>query len=361
MSDGLALVLTVVLLAANAFFVGAEFALISARRSQIEPKAHEGSRIAGLTLRAMENVSEMMAGAQLGITICSLGLGAVGEPAIAHLIEPGIEALGLPEGAVHPIAFLIALTLVVSLHVVLGEMVPKNIALAGPDRSALVLGPILLGLVVVLRPVIVTINAMANAILRLLRIEPKDEVSSTFTREEVAALVEESRGEGLLAEDEYDRLAGALGFTEKTVAAVMMATDDLATVRRGSSAADVEALCAATGYSRFPVVDPAPPGTAGGDELVGYLHIKDVLEPDEERRTRPVADRWIRPFANVSPDTALHDALEVLQRRGAHMARVVDATGATVGVAALEDVIEELVGEIRDAAHSDDAAGVAAD
>lgn len=363
MSDGLALVLTVVLLAANAFFVGAEFALISARRTQIEPLAQGGSRIAGITLRAMENVSEMMAGAQLGITICSLGLGAVGEPAIAHLIEPGIEALGLPHGAVHPIAFLIALTLVVSLHVVLGEMVPKNIALAGPDRSALVLGPLLFGLVIVLRPVIVTINAMANAILRLLRIEPKDEVASSFTREEVAALVEESRGEGLLGDGEYDRLAGALGFTEKTVAAVMMPSADLETVRRGASAADVEAACAATGFSRFPVVDSpvvdgpgvdSPDETDASAELVGYLHIKDVLEPDEDRRSRPVADRWIRPFANVSPDTALHDALEVLQRRGAHMARVVDATGTTLGIAALEDVIEELVGEIRDAAHADE-------
>ncbi|WP_141013347.1 hemolysin family protein [Nocardioides sambongensis] len=356
MSDLFAVGLAVVLLALNAFFVGAEFALISARRSQIEPRAQEGSRLARTTLRAMENVSEMMAGAQLGITICSLGLGAVGEPAVAHLIEPGIEALGLPEGAVHPIAFAIALTIVVSLHVVLGEMVPKNIALAGPERSALILGPILLGLVAVLRPVIVTINAMANGILRLLRVEPKDEVSSSFTREEVAALVEESRGEGMIAEHEYDRLAGALGFTEKTVASVMMPVDSLATVRRGSSAADVEALCAATGFSRFPVVDDTD-----GAELLGYLHIKDVLEPDEVRRLRPVADRWFRPFANVSPGSALHDALEVLQRRGAHMARVVDPTGTTVGVAALEDVIEELVGEIRDAAHSDDQVVTGAD
>ncbi|TYL55999.1 HlyC/CorC family transporter [Nocardioides sp. BGMRC 2183] len=349
MSDLLALLVAIVLLALNAFFVGAEFALISARRSQIEPRAQEGSRLARTTLRAMENVSEMMAGAQLGITICSLGLGAVGEPAVAHLIEPGIEALGLPESAVHPIAFAIALTVVVSLHVVLGEMVPKNIALAGPERSALVLGPILLGLVAVLRPVIVCINAMANGILRLMRVEPKDEVSSTFTREEVAALVEESRGEGMIAEHEYDRLSGALGFTEKTVASVMMPIGTLATVRRGSSGADVEALCAATGFSRFPVVDDS-----GGADLLGYLHIKDVLEPDEDRRLRPVADRWFRPFANVSPQTALHDALEVLQRRGAHMARVVTEDGATLGVAALEDVIEELVGEIRDAAHSDE-------
>ncbi|HVK27697.1 MAG TPA: hemolysin family protein [Nocardioides sp.] len=357
MGDFAGVLLAVVLLAANAFFVGAEFALISARRSQIEPRAQSGSHMAAITLKAMEQVSQMMAGAQLGITVCSLGLGAVGEPALAHLIEPVFHELHVPEDWLHPVAFVIAMTVVVYLHVVLGEMVPKNIAIAGPDRAALILGPPMYGIVLVLRPLIVSINAIANAILRLLRIEPKDELGSTYTREEVAALVEESHGEGLLAEDEYDRLSGALGFTEKTVAEVMMAPDSLATVVRGSTGADVEALCAATGFSRFPVVSDGTDGTDGtgaAGDLIGYLHIKDVLEPDEERRQRPVADRWIRPFATVTAETPLHDALEVLQRRGAHMARVVAPDGTTLGVAALEDVIEELVGEIRDAAHSDD-------
>ena len=192
---------------------------------------------------------------------------------------------------------MIALAVVVYLHVVLGEMIPKNIALAGPDRAALVLGPPIWGIVTVLRPVIVVINAVANAMLRLIGVELRDEVSSTYTREEVAALVEESRGEGLIEADEYDRLAGALGFTEKTVASVLMPPEALTTVRRGSTAADVEALCAATGFSRFPV--------AGEDgELLGYLHIKDVLEPDEQRRAAAVDDKWIRPFATVGADDA---------------------------------------------------------
>lgn len=356
MGDWAGVLLAVFLLAANAFFVGAEFALISARRSQIEPRAQAGSRVARITLAAMEQVSQMMAGAQLGITICSLGLGAVGEPALAHLIEPIFHEMHVPEAWLHPVAFVLAMTVVVFLHVVLGEMVPKNLAIAGPDRAALILGPPMYGIVIVLRPLILSINAMANVILRMLRIEPKDEIGSTFTREEVAALVEESHGEGLLAEDEYGRLTGALGFTEKTVAEVTMPQDSLATVVRGSTGADVEALCAATGFSRFPVVSVVPDGHDGEGELIGYLHIKDVLEAEDERRLRPVADRWIRPFATVAPDTALHDALEVLQRRGAHMARVVTPDGVTLGVAALEDVIEELVGEIRDAAHSDEPA-----
>ena len=338
--------LAVVLLALNAFFVGAEFALLAARRSQIEPRAQEGSRAARTTLRAMENVSLVMAGAQLGITVCSLGLGAIGEPAVAHLLEPVFHAARLPADLLHPVSFVVAMSIVVYLHVVLGEMVPKNIALAGADRAAMVLSPPMMAIVTVLRPVIAGMNMAANAVLRLLRIEPKDEVHSSFTREEVAALVEESRGEGLIEADEYDRLAGALGFTEKSVAAIVMSPDTLATVAPGSTVADVEAVCAATGFSRFPV--------AGDDgTLLGYLHIKDALESDDDKRSRVIEDKWIRPLAAVHLDDALHDALETLQRKGAHMARVVDAAGTTIGVATLEDVIEELVGQIRDAAHGD--------
>jgi CBS domain containing-hemolysin-like protein len=237
---------------------------------------------------------------------------------------------------------------VVFLHVVMGEMIPKNIALAGPDRAALVLGTPVWAFVAVLRPVIRVINAVARVLLRLVGVQLMDEVSSTYTREEVAALVEESRGEGLLEADEYVRLAGALGFTEKTVSAVLMPPESLTTIERGATPDEVEALCAATGFSRFPVA------TEDG-ELLGYLHIKDALETDDARRVRPIDDKWIRPFAPVSDGDALHDALEILQRRGAHMARVVDAEGGTLGLATLEDVIEELVGEIRDAAHHEDA------
>ncbi len=340
----MALTVAVLLLLGNAFFVAAEFALVSARRTQIEPRAEAGSRMARTTLTAMENIFPVIGVAQLGITVCSLVLGAVGEPAVAHLIEPVLHRAHVPDAFLHPIAFAIGLSIVVYLHVVMGEMIPKNIALAGPDRVAMLLGPVIWGIFRVVRPFADGINAIASAILRVFGVRLMNEVSSTYTREEVAALVEESRGEGLLGDHEYDRLAGALGFTEKTVASVLMPPDTLTTVRRGSSRADVEALCASTGFSRFPV-------ETDGGELMGYLHIKDVLEPDEHRREHAIDDKWIRPFAQVSCDDSLHDSLETLQRRGAHMARVVDAEGVTVGVATLEDVIEELVGEIRDAAH----------
>ena len=347
MSGLTAVLLAVGLLLGNAFFVGAEFALVAARRTQIEPKAEAGSALARTTLKAMENISLVIGVNQLGITVCSLVLGAVGEPAVAHLLEPVLELAHVPHDLLHPVSFVIALAVVVYLHVVLGEMIPKNIALAGPDRAALILGPAVWCFVVVLRPVILVINALAAGILKLFGVELQSEVSSTYTRDEVAALVEESRGEGLLEEDEYGRLAGALGFTERTVAAVVLPPAEVTTLARGAVAATVEELCAATGYSRFPV-------TAEDGEWLGYVHIKDVLETDEVRRLRPIDDKWIRPFASVRPDDVLHDALETLQRRGAHMARVVGDDGGVIGLVTLEDVLEELVGEIRDAAHHDD-------
>ena len=344
MSDFGALFLAVGLLLGNAFFVGAEFALVSARRSQIEPRAQAGSPWAKITLRAMENMSLVIGVNQLGITVCSLVLGAVGEPAVAHLIEPVFDLLRVPDSLLHPLAFTLALTVVVYLHVVIGEMVPKNLALAGPDRAALVLGPPIWAVVTVLRPVVIVINAIASLILRIFDVELKNEVSSTFTREEVSAMVEESRGEGLIEADEYSRLAGALGFAEKSVESVLMPLETLATVAQTAALWEVEEACATTGFSRFPVLDSA-------GHLRGYVHIKDVLESEEERRNRSIDQEVIRPFADVPRDALLHQALETLQRRGAHMARVVDDEGALLGVVTLEDVLEELVGEIRDAAH----------
>ncbi|WP_326549633.1 hemolysin family protein [Micromonospora sp. NBC_01813] len=345
MSDGVAILVGVLLLAGNAFFVGAEFALISARRTQIEPRAAAGSWLARITLRAMERVSLMMAGAQLGITVCSLGLGAIGEPAVAHLIEPGFATLGVPEALVHPIAFTIALAVVVFLHMVIGEMVPKNIALAGPERSALALGPPLYGIVIVLRPLIWLLNQLANIVLRLLRVQPKDEVTSAFTREEVSGFIAQSRREGLIDEHEHRLLTGALAFSDHPTAQVAIPLESLVTVPATATPVELEQRCADTGYSRFPVL-----GT--DSEVAGYVHVKDVLGLPEQERDRPVDAHLIRPLATVPAGQLLRDTLTTMQQQGAHLARVIDTDGRLTGLAALEDVIEELVGEVRDATQS---------
>ena len=342
MSTGWAIVLSLVLLGANAFFVGAEFALVSARRTAIEPRAQAGSRAAKITLRAIESVSLMMAAAQLGITICSLGLGYLGEPAIAHIIEGPLATLGVSDGLVHPIAFAIALSIVTFLHVVLGEMVPKNLALAGPDRAALVLGPPLAFVVRVMRPAIAFLNAIANATLRLAGVRPQDEVTSAFTRDEVAGLVEQSRREGLLDPHEGRLLVGALKFEQRDARSVLLPTQDLVTVHETVTPAELEQLAARTAYSRFPVCRDG--------ELIGYLHLKDVIEFANVHRNRPIARSWIRPLPTVAHSDRLRKILATMQQSGAHLARVVADAAGTVGVVALEDVLEELVGEIRDEA-----------
>jgi CBS domain containing-hemolysin-like protein len=336
MSTELALSLSALLLVLNAFFVGAEFALISARRSSIEPRAEAGGWAARTTLGAMERVSLMMAGAQLGITICSLGLGYLGEPAIAHMLEGPFDSAGVPESLVHPFAFAIALGLIGFLHVVLGEMVPKNIALARPDRAALALAPAMVLVVRALHPAIAVLNWVANAVLRAAGVTPKDEVTSAFTRDEVAGLVEESRREGMIDQRERRLLVGALNFEERDARAVLLSLDGLETVAPDVTPARVEQL----GYSRFPV--------ARDGELTGYLHLKDALEIKDVHRNRPIHPTWVRRLADVQVTDSLRSVLTTMQRTGAHLARVADDGGRTLGVVALEDVLEELVGEIRD-------------
>lgn len=333
--------LTVLLLLANAFFVGAEFALISARRTAIEPKALEGSRAARTTLHAMENVSLMMAGAQLGITICSLGLGSLGEPAIAHLLVDPFDAIGVPHAMLHPLSFVLALCIVVFAHVVIGEMVPKNVALAGPDRAAIILGPPLAVVVRFLGPFVVGTNAIANGTLRLLKVTPREEVTSAFTRDEVAGLVAESHREGLLDLGEEQLLTGALEFEQRTAQTVLLPLAQVVTLPVHVTPRALELESSRTGFSRFPVRDE-------DGVLSGYLHLKDVLQTDEEALEEPTPSDLVRPLPSVAVRDSLRSVLSTLQRTGAHLAIVTDGGGEVLGLVALEDVLEELVGEITD-------------
>ena len=333
------LLVLVVLLLGNAFFVAAEFALVSTRADQIEPRAEAGSARAVKTLAAMRNVSEMMAGAQLGITLCSLGLGAVGEPAIAHLIEVPLEAAHVPEGLLHPIALTIALSFVTVLHMVLGEMVPKNITLAGPDRAALVLGPPLAALVRLLRPFIWFFNTLANAFVRLFGVQPTDEVAASFDRAQISSMLVQSQREGRLGSEVGELAAGALTFEQHEIDAVLLPIEDVVTVPRSTTPRQLEAVVAEYGFSRYPV--------RGEQGLVGFVHVKDVL--DAEARDRPLADEHVTPFVEFSAGAALPEVLATMRREGTHLGRVV-VDGRTTGLVALEDVLEQLIGDVRDAA-----------
>jgi len=326
------------LLLANAFFVGAEFAIISARRSSIEPRAQAGSRAAQTVLWAMENVSLMLATAQLGITVCSVSLGIVAEPAIAHSIEGALHGT-ISEAVAHGVAVAVALFIIVGLHVIFGEMVPKNAAVSSPDKAALLFGPPLVWIARVAKPLIAALNAMANAVLRLIGIEPRDEVTSAFTAAEVQSIVERSSEEGTLTDAE-GLLQGAIEFSDHTAIDVMVPMGDVVCVREGASAEDLEMLCVETGFSRFPVRD-------AGDTVVGYLHIKDALQVRQGEREEPLASWRIRDIAEVDADEEVEAVLARMRRSGAHVA-LVRRDASVAGAVFLEDIIEELVGEVRD-------------
>jgi CBS domain containing-hemolysin-like protein len=336
MSEGVALVVAILLLAGNAFFVGAEFALVSVRRSQIEPLVARGSRRARATLWAIRRVNLMMTGAQAGITLCTVGLGAVAEPAVAGVVARGLEAVGLPEGLAHPVAVAISLLLVVALHVVIGEMVPKNIALAAPLQSALVLGPVLGALVRATRPAVTGVTRVANTFLRLVRVEPKDEVADAVTHEEVAHLLEESRREGLLDPDEHRLAEQALGFATFTASDVAIPLESVVLVGPNATAAEIEELAARTGHSRYPRLDER-------GQLTGYVHLKDVLTDTVERPSEPIAPTKVRPLPVITATTPLVDVLAALRSGASHLARIDDADGGTIGVLTLDDVLLRLV------------------
>ncbi|WP_295018980.1 hemolysin family protein [uncultured Micrococcus sp.] len=342
--DVVGLLWLIVLLAANAFFVAGEFAVMGARRSQIEPRAEAGSRRARVALFAMEHVSDMLAVCQLGITVCSLLILNVSEPALHHLLVVPMEALGLSVAVADVVAFVLALLVVTFLHVTLGEMVPKNAAVSFADRAVMLLAQPLVWLSRLLRPIIVTLNWVANLVLRAFGFEPKDEVASTFTLEEVQSIVAESTRSGTL-EDESGVLHSALEFSAYTAGDVMVPADAVVTVPEDVTPQQVEWAVGRTGYSRFVVEDPQ-----GG--YAGYLHLKDVLAMGATRYTEPVPVTRVRSLANVRTGDEVEDALALMQRTGSHLARVIADDGATVGVLFLEDVLEELVGEINDVTQS---------
>lgn len=331
----------VILLAGNAFFVAAEFAVISAKRSQIEPRAEDGSKPAKTALWAMEHATLMLATSQFGITVCSLLILLVSEPALHHLLEVPLGAVGLDPAWVSPIAFAIALIVVSYLHVVLGEMVPKNISFSLPDQAVLILAPPLVLVSKLLSPVIRFLNAVANGILRVTGVEPKQEATSAYTLDEVATIVAESQKEGIL-HDQTGALSAAFEFTEKKAADVTIPVSSLVTLPEDAAVTDLQQAVAQHGFSRYVLVDDQSRPT-------GYLHIKDVLDIDSEEADYPVPPGRIRQLVSLTDDTDLEDAMAMLRRTRSHVARVVASDGSLRGVLFLEDIIEELVGEVRDA------------
>jgi len=343
---GWALSAAVALLVANAFFVAVEFAVIASRRSRIEEMGVAETRRGTAALSAMSEVSLQLSGAQLGITMASLGLGAVAEPAVGHLVEGLLEALfpDISAGVLHTAGFVGALTIVVFVHMVFAEMVPKNVAIAGPERTLLWLAVPNRAYQVVFSPVVRGLNWLGNLGVRAIGREPRDELDGGHTAEQLAWIVAASHEHGLIEQDDNDLLGAALDFGQREIRTVMVPRAEVEAVAVDDTVATMEQAVGRHGHTRLPVV------TRSLDDAAGFVHVKDLLGVDGATREWPVDPALIRPLVHVVGHHTLHHALVIMRRDRVHLALVRRGRpdGPVIGLVTLEDIVEELVGEIRD-------------
>jgi CBS domain containing-hemolysin-like protein len=342
MNEWIMLAVGIVLTIGTGFFVASEFALVNLERSELEARQQRGERHLGVVIGALKRTSTHLSSAQLGITLTTLLTGYMLEPALSVWFEPLFLGLGIPDAASRIIATVIAVTLATLLSMIIGELVPKNLALAIPRATAKVVIPFQVAFTTVFRPAVALLNNSANGILRLVGVEPKEELSGARTAEELTSLLRRSASEGALESDTATLLARTIAFSDHTAQDVMTPRPRLASVGRLDSAQEVIDLARRTGLSRFPVVDD------GIDDVVGLVHVKQaVAVPHEKRAEVPVSA--LQSEALRVPETMRLDTLLAeLRGRGFQMAVVVDEYGGTAGVATLEDLVEELVGEVSD-------------
>jgi CBS domain containing-hemolysin-like protein len=333
----------VLLILLTGFFVAAEFAIVAVDRSQVERKAQEGDRRARRILGSLRNLSFELSGAQLGITATSLILGAIAEPAVATLIEPLISALPfVPQRSSLAVSLVIALILATAAHMVFGELVPKNLAIARPYKSALWFAIPLQMVNRLLRPLIVFLNDSANWTVRKLGIEPREELAGVRSMEELELMIRSSGEEGRLDDEELELLTRAITFTEKMAADAMVPRVSVVGLSRHDSIAELRRISVATGHSRFPVFDE------GIDDIVGIVHVKDSITVPESRIPVTPVGEIVQPALQVPESSTLEYLLSELQRVGRGMAVVVDEYGGTAGIVTIEDLLEEIFGDIED-------------
>ena len=340
------LLVALLLLVVNGFFVGAEVAITAAaasRRGELERRAADGRRSARLAVASMRELSFMLTGAQLGITMASLGLGFVAEPAIADVLEAALaDRIGLTGAPLHALASVIALSIVVVLHMVLGEMAPKNIAIAEPVRTLLWVALPYRFYANAVRALLWVLNELANLTIRAFGVVPRDELAPAYTPAQIGSMLGELRRLGAISAPQQQLADRALRFASRPVEEVMAPRSAVHALPAGMSVREIERQAVATGHSRFPVYRATP------DVFAGFVHVKDLLAIEPAAMDQPLPTAAVRPL-HVTPATALVGELLVAMRRErAHMSLVVDEHGSAAGIVTLEDLVEEVVGEIRD-------------
>lgn len=324
------------------FFVASEFSLINLDRSELEARQARGEKRLAPTIAALKITSTHLSSAQLGITLTTLLTGFLMEPAISGMLADPLRSIGLPEGAVPIVGSITAIVIATLLSMIVGELVPKNFALTLPRQTAKVVVPFQWAFTTVFRPAILFLNGSANAILRAMGVEPKEELSGARTAEELASLVRRSASQGSLNHGTATLLSRTLAFSQHTAQDVMTPRPRVAAVERGDSAQAVIDLARTTGHSRFPVIDESI------DDIVGIVHVKQAIAVPRDRRADVPASALQTEPLRVPETMKLDTLLGELRGRGYQMAIVVDEYGGTAGVTTLEDLVEELVGEVSD-------------
>ncbi len=329
-----AILVTFVLLVASGFFVAAEFALVAAKRHRLEQAQAEGRRGARAALAGTHELSLMLAGAQLGITVCTLGLGSISEPAIAHQIDPWLERAGLPLGLSHGVAFLLALSLVVFLHMVLGEMAPKSWSISHPERSAMLLAPPFRAMVRSVRPLIWLLNKVANGLVRLCRVIPREELASVHDRDQLTHLVAESQRLGLISEEDYGLITRSLTEPQSPVGAIQVPAARIAQVPAEADAAAILAAASASDHTRLLVRE--------GPSVVGSVHARDAVVA-RSRGQAVTARELAQPVPELTADDTVAHAVEQLRQQRASLAVVRGADGHLTGLISLDDLLVRLM------------------
>jgi CBS domain containing-hemolysin-like protein len=342
MTEWLLLLVAVLLTALTGFFVAAEFAFTTVDRGQAERAAAEGDAGAAGVVTALRGLSTQLSAAQLGITLTTLVVGFLAEPALGGLLEPVLETVGLPAAASSAVAVGLAIGLATALQMLLGELGPKNLAIARPLGTARVVAPGMRAFTTVTGPVVRTLQALANGIVRRLGIEPKEELDDVRGADELAAVARRSAAEGDLSPVAARLLGRSLGLREKYATDVMTPRTRLWTLSASATAADVIDAAIRSGNSRFPVYG------ADLDEVTGVVHVKHAVAVPEAERERCTAGDLAAPVLAVPSSMRLDPLLDLLRDQGLQLALVVDEWGATHGIVTLEDIVEELVGEITD-------------